>query len=321
MPPLSKGTRIGPFIVIEPMSKGGMAQIYRARMPVLHQDVAVKVSLSEGNGRLPQNNNALRLEVDILTRLNHPGVIRILRVPLESAKEQPYMACARNLQGAPWYYAMEYLGGGSLGSILKETHRLPFSLASAVGYKLIDAIQYIHSRDIVHLDIKPENVLMRFPLTKGAVIEPVLIDFGVAAHTKQINASGGTLVTMAPEYIRKVRGEMDPQLRIDLEKVDVYALGVVVFRLWTGQYPFGGITNGSLTSNILHGTIQRPRTLNPELPPQTDELMHAWLSKDPVARPTLDELQKELKYFAAGLTHVPESIIPQKKKGLFGFGR
>ena len=321
MPPLPRGTHIGPFIVIEPMSRGGMAQIYRARMPALRQDVAVKVSLVEGNGRLPQNNNALRLEVDILTRLNHPGVIRILRVPLESAKEQPYMACARNLPGAPWYYAMEYLGGGSLGNILKEAGKLPFSLASAIGYKLVEAISYIHSRDIVHLDIKPENVLMRHTLKKGALIEPVLIDFGVAAHTKQVNASGGTLITMAPEYIRKVRGELDPQLHIELEKVDVYALGVVVFRLWTGQYPFGGLSNGSLTSNILHGTIQKPRSINPGLPPQTDELMHAWLSKDPVARPTLSELQRDLKYFAAGLTHVPENVVVEKKKGFFGMGR
>ena len=318
MPPLTKGTRIGPFVVIEPMSKGGMAQIYRAHNPLLRQDVALKVSLVESKNQFQQNSNALRLEVDILSRLNHPGIIRILRVPLESAKEQPYMACARRLPGSPWYYAMEYLSGGSLHASMKGSGFLPFSLASAIGYRLAEALTYIHSRGVVHLDIKPENVLMRYSLLKGALIEPVLIDFGVAAHTKEINASGGTLITMSPEYIRKIRGELDPQIRVDLEKVDIYALGVVIYRLWTGQYPFGGLTQGSLTSNILNGTLNPPRSINPSLPQQTDHLMQQWLAKDPIARPTLSEIKDTLKYFAAGINQVPVDVVPKKKKSWFG---
>jgi serine/threonine protein kinase len=300
-----------------------MAQIYRARHQDTRVEVAIKVSLSESLD--PTNKNALRREVDILTCLNHPGVIRVLPIPLKGAKEQPYMARAFTLSGQPWFYVMEYLQGGSLEGILREVKKIPLSLASAIGVRLADALAYIHGCGVAHLDVKPENVVVRCPLVKNATIEPVLIDFGVAAQTKQSNATGGTLITMSPEYIRKVRGELAPEQKIDFKRVDIYALGVVTYRMWTGQYPFRGITERSLTSAILHEAVQSPRAINPELPRQTEDLMMEWLAKDPFARPSLEEIRRELTYLTAGLTCVPQNIgtgiTPKKRTSRWQFWR
>ena len=119
---------------------------------------------------------------------------------------------------------------------------------------------------------------------------------------------------MAPEYVRLARGESDPSIKTDLEKVDIYALGVVVYRMWTGQYPFGGISERSLTSAILNATVISPTRVNPELPRQTDALMQAWLSKDPISRPSLDEIVRELKYLSAGLTTITQDLVTKTKK-------
>lgn len=321
MPVLKKGTRIGSFVVIEALKRGGMAQIYHARMANSQREVALKVSLVDSNGNL-QNANALRKEVDLLTSLNHPGIIRLLLIHLEGAKEPLYMARAHQLTGQPWYYAMEYLSGGSLAGLLKDSARLPLSVGAVIGLKIAETLSYIHTRRIVHLDVKPENILLRYPLVKGAQIEPVLIDFGVASSSRHQSGGGGTLITMAPEYVQQARGESDPQFRVDLEKVDIYALGVVVYRMWTGQYPFGGLSERSLTSAIINGTVQLPTQVNPDLPRQTDTLMRAWLSKDPVYRPGLDEIKRELKYLSAGLTTMTQDLAPEKKKnGFWPFGR
>jgi serine/threonine-protein kinase len=316
---LNKGDKIGPYTILEPVKRGGMAQIYRAYQPDKRREVAVKVSLADGDSKTPLYRNALRREVDILTKLNHPGIIRVLPIPLHSVKEQPYVARAYNLPGQPWYYVMEFLKGGSVGLTLKEIKRFQLSLASAIGEKLADTLLYTHSHGVAHMDIKPENILMRYPLVKNARIEPVLIDFGVAAQTKQVSATGGTLITMAPEYIRKMRGQLAPEQKVDLEKVDIYALGVVVYRMWTGQFPFNNLSERSLTSAILNDTIRSPRDIIPELPRKTETLMEQWLSKDPILRPSLDEIRRELHYLGAGIVSIPETIIPENDRKSSGW--
>jgi len=319
---LTKGSRIGPYEILEPLSRGGMAQIYRARQDGGRKEVAVKVNLQDDH-KNPTNKNALRREVDILTRLTHHGVPRILPIPLKQVREQPYMAREHTLLGQPWYYVMEYLQGGSLAGLLKQHGCLQFNLASVIGAKLTETLRYIHSMGIAHMDIKPENVLMRSPLAPKSMIEPVLIDFGVAAQTRQVTATGGTLITMAPEYILKVRGQLKGNGMVDLEKADIYSLGVVVYRMWTGKFPFDSRNEHSLTSAILNDQPRLPRTIKPDLPPQADKLMTDWLAKDPVLRPSLDEIRVRLDYMTAGLRHAPENVGVSKKttrKSIWPFG-
>ena len=309
---LKKGSQIGPYTVIEPLSRGGMAQVYRVRDKRKRKDLALKVSLD--NKRQTTNEVALRQEVDLLKSLDHPGIIKVLPIELRGMKkgQESYMARDLRIPGGPWYYAMEYLPGGSLDTILKQSGFFPNRLSAFIGLRLAKSLRYIHAKGLVHLDIKPHNVLMRYTLTKGALVEPVIIDFGVAAKSKQRDAKGGTLITMPPEYILKNRGQIAPEQRVDLQKVDIYALGVVVYRMWTGKYPFDGISQGSLTSSILHNKVRPPRDINPKIPYHIEQLMLEWLAKDPLARPSLKEIIKELEQVSAGLQRVPDDFIARK---------
>ncbi len=309
MPVLDNGTQVGPFEILDVIKRGGMAQVYHARHRSTQTEFALKVNLTDTRAA-QQNSNSLRQEVDLLTSLNYPGIVRPQLIHLEGAREPAYMARASQIDGQPWYYAMEYLRGGSLEKHIKDIGALPFNLSALLMWRVAATLEYLHSRKVAHLDIKPDNIVLRYPLRKHERIEPVLIDFGVAARITHQNASGGTLITMSPEYIRKLRGELDPQIPIDLEKVDIYALGVVTYRLWTGKYPFDDITNRGLTSAILNRTIPNPTRLNPNLPKQADDLMKAWLSKNPADRPNLTEIQKQLQYFTAGMKRLEEDLAP-----------
>lgn len=314
---LQKGDSIGPFSIIEPLNRGGMAQIYRARDRSTRREVALKLSID--NHQKVTNEISIRREVDLLKKMDHPGVIKVLPITLKGAKKSldNFMAREPRILGQPWYYAMEYIPGGSLDDLLKQVDKLGVDLAALIGVRLAKTLRYIHKNEVVHLDIKPHNILLRHPLKRGAPVAPVLIDFGISAKAKEQKASGGTIVTMAPEYIRKSRGEFAPEQTVDLKRVDIYAMGVVMYLLWTGRYPFDGRSRSSVTSSILNDKVQSPRSFNPALSPQTEQFMFDWLSKDPLARPSIEEIIHELEYLAGHLKKVPDDFDPGDKKFQF----
>lgn len=299
-----KGTQAGPYTIVEvlPAGRGGMARVYRAHCED-NGEVALKISRSDFSD--PRFDNVLRQEVDILKLLAHPGVVAIVPLPLGS-KTDPFMARALELPGKPWFYAMEYLPGLSLAKISPKNICMPFNVACSIAVQLIDAMLYIHSRGIAHMDLKMENVLFRHPVVKGERISPVLIDFGVAARTKALALTEGTVWTMSPEAIRWSRGEIPPEVPPSMEKMDTYSMGVVVYRLWTGHYPFDGITSQSVTNSVLNNAVQLPRIHNPHLPNSVDALMFSWLEKDPANRPTLREIRAMLAPWSENLIRFPD---------------
>jgi eukaryotic-like serine/threonine-protein kinase len=307
---IKKGTRIGPYYVLDALNRGGMGEIYHAHDSGSSEDVALKVNATDHAN--PRFASALRQEVDILSRFEHPGVVRILPQLLANAKQQVYMAKAINLPSQPWYYVMEYLRGEPLAQVLKQAEKLPMDLAAVIGLHILDALAYIHSLDVAHLDIKPENILFRQPVLKDLPVDPVIIDFGVAASTKLINPTGGTLNYMSPEYLEKLQGRVAPEKIVDLRKVDIYALGVVIYRMWTGRYPFSGMTEHGLTTNVLHSIPQRPGLFNPCLPQEADKLMLEWLAKDPKDRPALADLRDYLIRWSGGLKTYNISLTKHK---------
>lgn len=321
MADIKKGTHIGPYVIIEvlPGVRGGMAEVYRASDARMQSEVVLKISRNDYDD--PRFGNALKNEVDILKALRHPGVVRVLSLPLASAKQEVFMARALELQGRPWFYAMEYLPGGSLKEFIDHLGALPFPLACGIATRMIDTLIFIHSRNIAHLDVKPENILFRYTPQRGTPIEPVLIDFGVAARSKECKPQGGSLHTMAPEHLRQMRGELPPETPLDVTKMDTYSLGVATYRMWTGDYPFGGITSRSLSSAVLNAAVKPPSQVNPKLSREADELMLRWLAKDPYLRPSLEELKHYLYYWSEGASYFVD--LPDGKHGKKGrlFGK
>jgi serine/threonine protein kinase len=113
---------------------------------------------------------------------------------------------------------------------------------------------------------------------------------------------------MAPEYLLKMRNQLPPGTVIDLRLADVYSLGAVTYRMWTGRYPYLLSNGDSLAEKILSQSFPAPRSINPRLPASCDHLMKKWLNRDPGQRPSIEELHCELDRYAGGMTRFPANF-------------
>ncbi len=287
-PPVEHRDRIGPYSIVEPIGQGGMGVVYRAVRDGAEVAVkTVRVSNVEMLG-------GVRREILALARLDHPGVVRILDNGLDD--------------GLPWY-AMTLLAGVSLRDRFhrlrrprRPAHSRRFdpdaspnapaedvlSEASPVDAGEVDAglrillrlcrtLAYVHGEGVVHLDLKPENVLV----TDDDV--PVLVDFGLAARfaggrgrdTLDLGAYGsGTVAYMAPEQI--AGGEVDA-------RADLYAIGCMLFELLAGRRPFLG-RGAVLAANHLGRPPVAPSSLAEGVDPALDALVLGLLAKEPADR-------------------------------------
>jgi len=281
--------RIGPFEIEAPLHEGGMGILYLARDVQRGMRVVVKVSRHSEKIRPEEREfyeTALQGEVEILRDLHHPHIVRLYPIRAEDGEglvggtRVVYIRRAIELPGQPWYFAMEYLGGGSLENLLKERQRLPIEVAVEIGYQVAMALEYMHQRGIAHRDIKPQNILFRRPVREG--IEAVLVDFGLAQRQRARGLEAGTLLYMAPEQIEAEKGE---GARPDPRPADIYALGVVLYRMITGRLPFEGRNRDQLTSAIRKSVPTRPSIIRKDIPAPLDALIMEMLAKDPDKRP------------------------------------
>ncbi len=305
--------KISQFVIKEilPEGSGGMAFVVRAAYAKNgHGDVALKISRAT-NDRFFMN--ALKAEVEILTRFSHPSIVRVVPIMSEIGRTL-YYERATELEGYPWYFVMEYLAGGSLRDLLKNVNQLTVGEACAISSKVAAALGYVHSMGYAHNDVKTDNVLFRKVLDKGTPFEPVLIDFGIAAKVRRIQQDAGALPWMSPERLNYVRGELAPEFQLDATKVDIYAVGVLLYRMLTTKMPFIGMTEGSLTSAILYKQPEDVRSQNPTVPPDLDEMIMTCMSKRPEFRPNVSDLVSFLNRYAR------DEVVTtgKKRKWLFG---
>ncbi len=311
MPEPTIGAIIGPFTIVEslPAGHGGMARVYIAavgqhasasgidNIDSLPNRVALKIArVLAHDGKTADQAfyfDALNNEVETLKRLRHPNIVRLFPIP-RGLPRNPYTARATELEGAPWFCAMECLSGGSIDARLKAFKLLPLAEAMEIAYQVGLALDHMHTKGITHLDVKPDNVLFRYPLTGNGPalrnLQPVLIDFGIAAKLRKIGPQAGSIPFMAPERIRLMRGEIAPELYGDHTKVDVYGLGVLLYRMLTGHLPYEGLPRDQLTSAILDAQPKAPRELNPAIPSKVEEIIMATLEKEPARRPPIEEI-------------------------------
>ncbi len=294
---IKKGTVIEPYCIdfALPQGRGGMAQIYVAHVVGDSRKVALKISRGSSNDS--RYENALRAEASILKNLGHPGIVKIL--PLHTPSKYGFpMERAFNIKGEPWYFAMEYLDGKSLHAYTAKSKGLPLDISCSIISHVASALMHVHEQGYAHLDVKPENIVFRYPLKRSAVLAPVLVDFGVAANVKGIYTDGGSLAFMPPERIKQVEGRVAPEyaaFAVDPVKVDIYGLGVLAFELVTGKLPFQGGSPGRLTSAILNHALTPPRQYRRDLHPAMESLILQMLDADPGQRPHLSQVVNELR--------------------------
>jgi tetratricopeptide (TPR) repeat protein len=237
------------------LGRGGMGVIYEALDTVLNRSVALKFILkSEGTTR--DEFAQFLLEARAIARLTHPNIITIYDIGMLKAKH---------------YIAMELVTGGSLSSKLRERSPFTFGESLRIFVETARGLQAAHKQGIVHRDVKPGNIL----LAENDAVR--LVDFGLAtlqsrsgslesAETKFRHA--GTPGFMAPEQIRGA----DP-----LPTADIYALGVILYFMLTGEPPHKSVKPASLNDVMafqLKGVMPKIRTLRPDTPDALEHLYH-----------------------------------------------
>jgi serine/threonine protein kinase len=286
---LEPGKLIGSFKVVEvyPEGRGGMSRVVRAKSRDRgEKEIALKISRTGPNQ--DYFSAAIQKEVEVLQKLDHPGVVRLAPV---SHGKNPYKERAIEIVGAPWFFGMECLRGGSLEAYVRGLNSLTLNEVASICYKIGQAVLYVHRQGFCHNDIKPNNVLFRHPLRIGKPMEPVLVDFGVAVKSVK-RQPDGSIVYMSPERLLESYDPVAPELLVgqDLTKSDVWSMGILFYRLMVGREPFIGITDRSITSAILRALPESMLQKRKDIPREVDEfILERCLTKDPRFRVTMKQ--------------------------------
>jgi len=231
------------FRLVEVLGSGGMGLVYRAEQLSPARDVAVKVLRGLNTG--PDAAARFRLEAELLARLQHPNIARVLTAGVEESDGRPMP-----------FIVMELVSGGDVLSFA-EQHELSTEDRVRLAVPIADAMHHAHQRGVIHRDLKPSNILVS---SEG---EPKIVDFGVARVTEAaatIETPGtmtgqvvGTIRYMSPEQI-------DGDGAIDV-RTDVYALGVVLCELLTGRPPYD-VPGSSLAAAAVAISTMPPKNVS-----------------------------------------------------------
>jgi len=263
--------KIGKFELQEVLGKGASGTVYHALDTFTGQEVALKL-LDPGLVSDPEfgrtNRQQFLNEASLAGKLAHPHIVSIIEAVI-------------NEQSG--YIAVEYVPGGSLARFTKTQTLLALDDALQIAFKCCGALDYAFRQGIVHRDIKPANILVTPALSVKVG------DFGAAylykAHETQI-ADIGSPLYMSPEQISgKPLGYQS----------DMFALGVVLYEMFTGQRPFTGSTLPELFGKIMREDPIAASALRPELDKGIDRILQQMLRKNPAERyPTWADLALEL---------------------------
>lgn len=247
------------------LGQGGMGQVWTAYDRRLDRRVAVKLLRPDkvaGAENVEEMRQRFDRECRVTAQVDHPGLVTVHDAGTD---------------GDELYLVMQYLEGADLGDHLAEHDPYPWPWAVAVAAQLCAALSAVHAVPIVHRDLKPRNVMVR---PDGTVI---VLDLGVASvmdtDTTRLTSTGspiGSPAYMAPE--QAMGGAVGP-------RTDLYALGVLLHELLSGNVPFHGSTALGVLHRHLHEAPVPLRRVRPEVPEPLESLVLRLLAKDPQHRP------------------------------------
>lgn len=253
------GSKIGKYEIKELLGRGAMAEVYRAINPALNQDVAIKV-LNPATMEEDKSAERFKREAQAVARLTHPNIVRVFDFDIHDE--------------SVYFMVMEVLEGSTLRDLIMQyKDGMPQELILDIFGQIAGAVDYAHESGVIHRDIKPSNVVM-------VGNRAVLTDFGLAklSGQAQLTATGvssGTPAYMAPE---QATGEEITA------RTDIYALGVMLYEMTTGDVPFKGDTYARILIQHLQSLPPMPSTIVKDIDPALEAVILRALSKEPNLR-------------------------------------
>ena len=264
--PENRGERkvkLARYEIVRELGKGAMGVVYLAKDPLIGRLVALKtIRIRPGDDdETKEFQQRFVREAQAAGILNHPSIVTVHDIGQDDTSGTSFIA-------------MEFVEGHNLKEILAQGRPLSFDEIGDIIAQVADALDFAHSKGIVHRDVKPANII----LVEGNRAK--ITDFGIAKI-----ASGGNLTTtgqflgtpnyMAPEQIRGAPVD---------GRTDIFSLGICLYECLTRRKPFGGDSLTSISYKIVHEPFPPLHEINPQIPDGYDEVMQLALAKDPAKR-------------------------------------
>ncbi len=262
----------GRFVIERELASGGMGAVYVAVQHPVGRRVALKVIKGAG-GAAPDLVLRFQREIGVLASLNHPNVVTMFDCGVDNG----------NL-----FLVMELMTGRSLREEIKALAelgqpRMPWGRALRIGHHVARALAAVHEGGVVHRDLKPENIFMTTSVGHRDFAK--LLDFGIVRHesqeTQRLTQTGGIVGTpgyLSPEQLHGLPAS---------PKSDVYALGVILYELTTGVFPFEAPTVQAMALRQLVEVTPPPKHHATDLSDDVNDLIVALMSREPDLRPSI----------------------------------
>ena len=245
----------GRFELTSVLSEGGMATVYAGLDCETKERVAIKIPYMRYESDAGAFERFER-EEEIGRKLSHPSILRV--IPVEK-KSRPYIVT-------------EHLEGQTLAELLSQVKQLPVEDAVRISSRLLSALEYMHEHGVVHLDLKPRNIML---CNDGSLR---IMDFGISRNSNErasaltkLQPTAGTPDYMAPEQVRGRPGN---------ERTDIYSLGAMLYEMLTGRVPYHGENAFFVMNARLSGDPVAPRTIRADIPPILEEIVLHAMERD-----------------------------------------
>jgi len=278
------------------LARGGMSSVYRGLDTRLDRQVAIKIM----DPRFADDRSFVERferEARSAAGLHHPHVVAVHDQGVDTSGGE---------ESTRAFLIMELVDGGTLRDLMNEQGPLDIALALSVAEPMLSALAAAHNAGLVHRDVKPENVLIGRGGTLGAGGVVKVGDFGLVraiseAGSTEASTILGTVAYVAPEQVTT---------GMTTSRGDVYAAGILLYEMLTGQVPYSGDTPISVAYQHVNDQVRRPSELRPGIPPALDDLILRGRSREPDARPAdAGVLLSELNTLRASLG-IPAVMIP-----------
>jgi len=260
----NQGDKINNYQIIRKLGEGGMGEAWLARDLVLERDVAIKF-LNPLLTREPEFAERFMREARIQAKLTHSNIVSLFT--FFELEEQYYMV-------------LEYAPGITLRELIGKTGPIPEKRVLGIFHQLLGALEYTHSKGIVHRDMKPSNIMIDESHHDAVKV----MDFGIARIMDDIGLTRtgtkmGTISYMSPEQVRAEKN-------ID-QRSDIYSLGVILYEMLSGVLPFNANTGSEyeIQHTIVTEPIPDPRKIYPFISEDTVKMLDWMTQKDKEARP------------------------------------